>query len=114
MEVHNLKELKRALEDGNSPITTKDKKVINVILKMEHMKNKHNPQIFYETNDGEYVQEPEMKKLSNNAKGIVTESTLIILAIIGVVFIMGMYAIYKNRNVKIILNKDGTVTMEVD
>lgn len=123
MEVNNLRELRKALKNHVSPITSRDSKVIRFVTRLEVQKkstvyledskcevnkldlsNDDNKEILYGRVFG-------YSKLGNPAISVTIWTTIILSSC---VMIISLYAIYKNRNLRIIYKKDGTVELSVE
>lgn len=103
-EAKKPKELKKLLEEGKTPIAIHDKDTIEVVKTMESLKRQG------------VVATLKQKTLSaltgccvNNA---IAETTIVALGIISAATLVALYAIYKNKNVKIKFNPDGSITIE--
>lgn len=99
MYVKNLSELKKAIKNNEQLIQVKDEKFKAKVLKSAMKKGR-----LYDHNGKKIFSEHTMAKIS--------ESVMIIYAILGLVALLGLYAIYKKHNLKVIINLDGTLTFE--
>lgn len=102
MYVKNLAELKKALKTEQSLIQVKDEKFKAKIIKSAMKKGR-----LYNY-EGQQINDLNQLKTI----GAVASSTLIILSILALFAILGIYALYNKYNIKVIINKDGTLTFE--
>lgn len=51
---------------------------------------------------------------STQVHNAIAEATIITLTILGIITILGLYAIYKEQSIKVVVNKDGTISLETN
>ena len=90
-EANSPKELKKLMKEDKFPILVKDEKTIRVVGQLERRKN---------------------RKKYGKMMGLVSEPTLIILAIISAVMFISLYALYKDKNIEIEVNQDGSIKLK--
>jgi len=103
MYVKNRAELKQALKTNQPLIQVKDEKFKAKVIKSAMIKGR-----LYDYNGRRILKESDLKPLTT--VGAVAESTMIILAIIGLFAVLGIYALYKKYDIKVVINLDGTLT----
>ncbi len=86
-EAKNPKELKKLLKEDKFPILIKDEKTIRVVEDLEQVKN-------------------------GGKMGVISEATVVTLAIVTAVSFILLYAIYKDKNIKVVRKPDGTIIIQ--
>ena len=104
MYVKNLSELKKALKTNQPSIKVKDKKLRAKIIKSAMKKGR-----LYSFDD---------QKISSGGHlpgmipGVIAETNTTSTSIISVIGMLNIFALYRKYNSKVIINKDGTLTIE--
>ena len=104
MYVKNLSELKKALKTNQPSIKVKDKKLRAKIIKSAMKKGR-----LYSFDD---------QKISSKAHlpgmipAIIAESSNNTLSIISVIGLLSFFALYRKYKTKVVINKDGTLSIE--
>lgn len=112
MEVESIKELKKAVKKGVSPIVIKDKKLKVAVIYTAKKKG-----LLYDSSGRDISDQPFLQSISpvfiGSGLNAVAAKTTVILSITAAVLILSLYAIYKERNLKVSINPDGVVIVEV-
>ena len=104
MNVKNLSELKKALKTNHSPIKVKDKQFRAKIIKSAMKKGR-----LYSF-DGQKIS--SKGHLPGMIPGVIAESTSTTFSIASYFGLLSIFALYRKYNSKIIINKNGTLTIE--
>ena len=107
MYVSNLSELKKALRAKQESILVKDEKFKAKIIKTAMKKGR-----LYNYDGQKIVNKENLMSLP--VAGVLAESTIIILSILTLFGILGLYALYKEFNIKVKINKDGNLSFETN
>ena len=107
MYVKNLAELKKALKTKEPLIQVVDEKFKSKIIKSAMRKGR----LYYY--DGQQVLTSNDLNRSKHF-GAIAESTIIMLAILSLFAILGIYALYREFNIKVIIDKDGNLIFETN
>jgi len=105
-EAKNHKELKKLLDQGKSPIIVRDKDTIKVVETMESLKTKG----ITATIESKFFE--KMLGVVNPTMNVISETTVVILGIISAATLISLYALYKEKNIKLKMNPDGSVELE--
>lgn len=105
-EAKNYKELKMFLEQGKSPIIIRDKDTIKVVKTLESLKHKG-----LTTTVKDKIAEWVIG-IATPTMNVVSETTVVVLGIITATSLIALYALYKEKNIKLKFNRDGSVELE--
>lgn len=86
-EANSPKELKKLMKEDKFPILVKDEKTIRVVEDLEEVK-------------------------SGGEMGVIAGATVVTLAIVTAVLFISLYALYKDKNVEIERNPDGSIKLK--
>lgn len=104
MYVKNLSELKKALKTNQSSIKVKDKKLKSRIIKSAMKKGR-----LYSF-DGQKISGKE--HLPGMIPAVIAESANTTLSITSLFGLLSVFALYRKYNTKVVINKDGTLSIE--
>lgn len=110
--VKSLSELKKEIKAGHSLIKVKDEKFKAKVIKSAMKKGR-----LYDYNGKQIVNKNNYMAsilASTQVHKALAEVTIVTLTIIGIITILGLYAIYKEQSIKVVINKDGTVSLETN
>ena len=107
-KANNHKELKKLLKEDKFPIYITDKDTIEVVKTLESLKQK-----------GVVVTVKDKLKsaipgriIKQNTHNVITETTVVALFIITAATLISLLALWMKKNIKVVFNLDGTVTIE--
>lgn len=104
------KELKKLMEEGKYPILITDERTLRLIEVFESLKTKG----VKETAKDE-IKKAIISVLASVATvNAISEPTIIAILTISLASIIALYAIYKNKNIKIKYNKDGSIELNTE
>ena len=104
MYVKNLSELKKALKANQSSIRIKDKKFRAKIIKSAMKKGR-----LYSFEDQKINSK---EHLPGMIPAVIAESTNTTLSITNLIGLLPVFALYRKYNTKVVINKDGTLSIE--
>lgn len=104
------KELKKLMEEGKYPILITDERTQRLIEVFESLKTKG----VKETAKDE-IKKTIISVLASVATvNAISEPTIIAMLTISLASIIALYAIYKNKNIKLKYNKDGSIELSTE
>ena len=104
MYVKNLSELKKALKTNQPSIKVKDKKLRAKIIKSAMKKGR-----LYSFDDQKISSKGHLPGM---IPGLIAETTNSKLSIANLISLLPVFALYRKYNTKVIINNDGTLSIE--
>ncbi len=104
MYVKNLSELRKALKAKQSSIKVKDKKFRARIIKSAMKKGR-----LYSFEDQKISGKDHLPGM---IPAVIAESANTTLSITGLIGLLSVFALYRKYNTKVVINKDGTLSIE--
>ncbi len=105
-KANSHKELKKLLKEDKFPIHIVDENTIKVVETMEELKKKG---VVVTARDKICA---KIFKTFSPEHCMISESAVVALAIISAVTLLSLYALYKNKDIKVEYNKDGSVVLK--
>lgn len=104
------KELKKLMEENKYPILIVDEKTQRLVEVFESLKTKG----VKETAKDEIKKAIISVLASVSTVNAISEPTIIAMLTISLASIIALYAIYKNKNIKLKYNKDGSIELSTE
>ena len=105
-KANSHKELKKLVKENKFPIHIVDENTIKVVETMEELKKKG---VVVTARDKICA---KIFKTFLHVDNVISESAVVILAIISAATLVSLYALYKNKNVRVKYNPDGSVELD--
>ena len=107
-KANNHKELKKLLKEDKFPIYITDKDTIKVVETLESLKQKG----VVVTVKDELKSAILGRIIKSTTYVAIAETTVVVLAIITAAALISLFALWMKKNIKVVFNPDGTVTIE--
>ena len=107
-KANSHEELKKLLKENKFPIHIADKNTIKIVETMEELKKKGLVATARDKICGTFFN----KTTSSTTFNVISETTVVALALITAASLISLYALYQGKNIKTIFNRDGTVIIE--